>query len=138
MCGVLVQKRCHDLPHIFDEILSAVVFLFRFNFVFTRILTILHTRLVILPKDMKKYFLKLQEFWKKNAPLELEIIVKHINQWTWKDTSLKTLKLNYRKYVFFWCSQFPSLWILFIKKFEIEITNPDFFHISCIIGGLSL
>ena len=46
---------------------------------------------------MKKYFFKLQEFWKKNAALELEIIVKHINQWTWKDTSLKTLKLNYRK-----------------------------------------
>ena len=70
---------------------------FRFNFVFTRILTILLTRLVILPKDMKKYFFKLQEFCKKNAPLELEIIVKHIDQWTWKDTSLKVLKLNYRK-----------------------------------------
>ena len=40
---------------------------------------------------MKKYFLKLQEFKKKKAPLELEDIVKHIDQWTWKDTSLKVL-----------------------------------------------
>ena len=59
--GVL-QKRCHDLPHIFDEILSAVVFLFKFKFVFTRILKSLLTKLVILPKNLKKYFWKLQEF----------------------------------------------------------------------------